>query len=180
MKRSEANAELSKTEKINVYIGKGIKMDSRMNILFFLTPKEQVAYIYENSTLSETMEKMEIHRYTAIPVLRRSGEYLGTITEGDLLWSIKNKYQMNFKSALQLPISSMPRHSDNLAVTISMDVDDLIAKSLDQNFVPVVDDRGMFIGIVTRRNVIQYFKSKLEQSLRNDTVDGVRVEEAMI
>jgi predicted transcriptional regulator len=61
-----------------------------------------------------------------------------------------------------------------------MDVDDLIAKSLDQNFVRVVDDRGMFIGIVTRRNVIQYFKSKLEQSLRNDTVDGVRVEEAMI
>ena len=159
---------------------KGIEMDGRMNILFFLTPKEEVAYIYEDTTLSETLENMEIRRYTAIPVLKRSGEYLGTITEGDLLWTIKNKYQMNFKSALQLPISVVPRHSDNLAVRISMDVDDLIAKSLDQNFVPVVDDRGMFIGIVTRRNVIQYFKNKLDQSFGSDAVDGVKMDDVRV
>ncbi|MDR0468496.1 MAG: CBS domain-containing protein [Peptococcaceae bacterium] len=142
-------------------------MDYRSNILFFLTPKDEVAYIYEDSNFGETMEKMELFRYTSIPVLKRSGEYLGTITEGDLLWGLKNKYQFDYKKAKGAEISQLPRHADNLAVTISTDIDDLIAKALDQNFVPVEDDRGMFIGIITRRHVIQYFKGKMEQSLRD-------------
>ena len=142
-------------------------MDNRSNILFFLTPKDEVAYIYEDSSLGETMDKMEIFRYTSIPVLRRSGEYLGTITEGDLLWALKNKYMFDYEKAKGAEIAQLPRHADNLAVTIDTDVEDLIAKALDQNFVPVEDDRGMFIGIVTRRQVIQYFRTKMEQPLRD-------------
>ena len=134
-------------------------MDKKVNILFFLTPKEEVAYLYDDCSLGQTLEKMELHRYTAIPLLKRSGEYLGTITEGDLLWTIKNQYQMDFKKAMDLSLSKLPRHCDNQAVKISMNIDELIAKSLDQNFVPVEDDRGMFIGIVTRRNIIRYFEA---------------------
>ena len=139
-------------------------MDSQINILLILTPKDEVAYIYENSSLGDTMEKMELFRYTSIPVLKRSGEYLGTITEGDLLWAIKNEFQFDYPKAQRMRIADLPRHSDNQAVTISTDVDDLVAKALDQNFVPVEDDRGMFIGIVTRSKIIQYFLDKLEQS----------------
>ena len=142
-------------------------MDSRINILLFLTPKDEVAYIYEDSSLGETMEKMELFRYTSIPVLKRSGEYLGTITEGDLLWTIKNEFQFDYRKAQRMRISDLPRHSDNQAVTISTDADDLVAKALDQNYVPVEDDRGMFIGIVTRSKIIQYFLDKLEQSFGN-------------
>lgn len=63
-----------------------------MNVLFFLTPKSKVAYIYDDFTLRQTLEKMEYHRYSAVPLLTREGKYVGTITEGDLLWSIKNKW----------------------------------------------------------------------------------------
>ncbi|MCL1805500.1 MAG: CBS domain-containing protein [Clostridiales bacterium] len=142
-------------------------MDVQSNILFFLTPKEEVAYVYADSSLGETMEKMEVFRYTSIPVLRRSGEYLGTLTEGDLLWNIKNHYHFDYENAKRVKISKLPRYSDNMAVTISTDMDEVITKAMEQNFVPVEDDRGMFIGIVTRRNILQYFKEKLERSLRD-------------
>ena len=135
-------------------------MDVWDNILFFLTPKEEVFFIYEDSSLGTVMEKMEQSRYTAVPVLKRSGEYLGTATEGDILWTIKNRYQWNMEEATRLPISDLPRHWDNKAVKITTDLDELFAKALEQNFVPVEDDRGMFIGIVTRRNVIGYFKQQ--------------------
>ena len=138
-------------------------MDTRMNIILFLTPKDEVAYLYEDDDIAEALEKMETHRYTAIPVLKRSGEYAGTITEGDMLWAIKNQFQMDFKKVKQLPISAIPRHSDNQAIKISTELEELIAKSLGQNFVPVEDDRGMFIGIVTRRNIIQYYRGRMEQ-----------------
>ena len=62
-----------------------------MNILFFLTPKEEVAYIYENETLRQTLEKMEHRRYSCIPILSMDGKYIGSISEGDLLWEIKKR-----------------------------------------------------------------------------------------
>lgn len=145
-------------------------MDNRINILFFLTPKEEVTYVYEDNSLKSAMEKMELYRYTSIPVLKRSGEYFGTLTEGDLLWAMKNSFLFDYQKAQRTKIADMPRYSDNKAVTISTDIDDLIATSLDQNFVPVEDDRGMFIGIVTRRNILQYFIAKLEQSLADSNI----------
>ena len=38
-----------------------------MNIMFFLTPKSNVAYIYDDYSLRQALEKMEYHRYSAIP-----------------------------------------------------------------------------------------------------------------
>jgi len=132
-------------------------METRLNVIFFLLPKEDVEYIYEDEKLGDVLDKMEENRHTAIPILKRSGEYLGTLTEGDLLWAIKNKYQMDFRNSLSLPIADVPRYSKNTAIKISTDIQELFAKSIEQNFVPVEDDRGMFIGIVTRRNIIRYF-----------------------
>ena len=40
-----------------------------MNILFFLTPKSDVAYIFEDETLRQTVEKMEHRKFSCIPLL---------------------------------------------------------------------------------------------------------------
>ena len=128
-----------------------------MNLLFFLTPKGKVAYIYDDFTLRQTLEKMEYHRYSAVPILTREGKYVGTITEGDLLWAIKNRYSLNFKEAENTPILEIPRRMDNLPVSADTEIEDLIIKALNQNFVPVTDDRGIFIGLITRKDIIRYF-----------------------
>ena len=128
-----------------------------MNLLFFLTPKGKVAYIYDDFTLRQTLEKMEYHRYSAVPILTREGKYVGTITEGDLLWAIKNRYSLNFKEAENTPILEIPRRMDNLPVSADTEIEDLIIKALNQNFVPVTDDRGIFIGLITRKDMMRYF-----------------------
>ena len=128
-----------------------------MNLLFFLTPKGKVAYIYDDFTLRQTLEKMEYHRYSAVPILTRAGKYVGTITEGDLLWAIKNRYSLNFKEAENTPILEIPRRMDNLPVSADTEIEDLIIKALNQNFVPVTDDRGIFIGLITRKDIMRYF-----------------------
>jgi len=142
-------------------------MENRLNIIFFLTPKEEVAYIFEDNTIHELLDMMQARRYSAIPILKRTGEYSGTLTEGDVLWAIKNQGQMDFKHALQLLVSDVPRRFDHLPVKISADIEELFAKSLDQNFVPVEDDRGVFIGIVTRRSIIRYYQDKLNRDKSN-------------
>ena len=134
-----------------------------MNILFFLTPKSEVAYINEDDTLRQALEKMEYHQYSAIPIISREGHYVGTLTEGDLLWGIKNQYNLNLKGAERVPITAIHRRQDNSPVSAGADMEDLIGKALNQNFVPVLDDQNCFIGIITRKDIMQYFSEKFAE-----------------
>ncbi|MBM6919408.1 CBS domain-containing protein [Intestinimonas butyriciproducens] len=143
-----------------------------MNLLFFLTPKGKVAYIYDDFTLRQTLEKMEYHRYSAVPILTREGKYVGTITEGDLLWAIKNRYSLNFKEAENTPILEIPRRMDNLPVSADTEIEDLIIKALNQNFVPVTDDRGIFIGLITRKDIMRYFAQTVHNLPLRANADG--------
>ena len=127
-----------------------------MNILFFLTPKAMCAYLYDDYTIRQALEKMESAGYAAIPILNHRGEYRGTLTEGDLLWAIKNNYMMNMKDAEGRPVMEVARKKDYLPVTVTTSPKELISMAVEQNFVPVVDDREAFIGIVTRQKIMEY------------------------
>ena len=128
-----------------------------MNIMFFLTPKSNVAYIYDDYSLRQALEKMEFHKYSAIPMINRKGLYVGTLTEGDLLWYIKREGNLTLKNAEDIPILAVDRRMDNLPVHVDSNMEDLISKALNQNFVPVIDDNNVFIGIITRKDIIQYY-----------------------
>lgn len=138
-----------------------------MNILFFLKPKNEVACIYDHSTLRQVLESMEYHKYASIPMLNRQGEYVGTITEGDILWGIKRYTNLNLKEAENIFIKDFPRKADYAAVSAGSDMEDLVQKAMNQNFVPVVDDSGKFIGIITRRSIIEYCYEKLKKMDKN-------------
>lgn len=131
-----------------------------MNILFCLTPKEKVAYIYSDSTIRQALEKMQIYRYSAIPVLNKNGDYVGTLSEGDLLWYIKD-HEIDFDKTEQLGIKEVPRNKNNVSVPIQTNMEDIIDISTRQNFVPVIDDYGAFIGIITRKDIFNYMVEKM-------------------
>ncbi|MGI6713965.1 MAG: CBS domain-containing protein [Bacilli bacterium] len=131
-----------------------------MNIINFLKPKKEIVFIYSDFTIRQALEKMHIHRFTAIPIINQEGGYVGTITEGDLLWFIKENAFLDLKKAENLPVMSVPRKRDNRPVYISAHIEELYRLSLEQNFIPVLDDRAMFIGIVTRSDLLNFFQEK--------------------
>ena len=128
-----------------------------MNILFFLHPKAELAFIYDYHTVRQAMEIMEHYKYSCVPILNRAGKYVGTITEGDLLWDLKEK-----------GILKVERRCDYLPVSIECDMEDLVKRAMEQNFVPVEDDQHFFIGIVTRRDIIGYLSDKIKGCEKND------------
>lgn len=134
-----------------------------MNILFFLKPKATVSYLFSDFTVRQALEKMERVRYSIIPIIDREGFYIGTISEGDFLWNIKAQEDFSVKKAEEMKIADIKVNRSYKAININQDVEDLISLALDQNFVPVVDDRGFFIGIVTRKDIIeQFLKANVE------------------
>lgn len=131
------------------------------NILFFLTPKAMCAFVRDDYTVRQALEKMESSGYAALPILSRSGEYKGTLTEGDLLWAIKNMCHMDMRQAQTHRIMEIARRKDNVPVRVTTSMHELIERATNQNFVPVVDDKGAFIGIITRKAIIKYCEGKL-------------------
>ena len=133
------------------------------NILFFIRPKADLAYIYDHHTVRQAMEIMEYHKYSCVPILNREGKYIGTITEGDLLWGAKSLSIPNIKEAENINIMRVSRRKDYNTVTVDSNMEDLIDRAMDQNFVPVIDDQKNFIGIITRKDIIGYCYRQLKQ-----------------
>ena len=104
---------------------------------------------------------METAGYAALPILNKRGEYRGTLTEGDLLWALKNMCYMDMRQAEARKIMEITRRKDNVPVRVHTGMHELISRASTQNFVPVVDDKDAFIGIVTRRAIMQYCYQQL-------------------
>ncbi len=126
-----------------------------MNVLFFLKPKQEVCVLHKSYTLRQGIEKLRQYGFAAVPVIDEEGRYCGTVTEGDLLRQVlqhENKAEWE-----QIPLREAMRTDVKKPVNVMADMDELLSVAVNQNFVPVVDDRGMFIGIVTRQDILRYF-----------------------
>lgn len=127
-----------------------------MNVLMLLKPKSEVAYLRDTYTMRQGLEKMRIHGYTAIPVISKDGLYVGTVSEGDFLWHIitNSDKQCDMRKCEEYYVREILRESWNPAVTVDVTMDQLFERAMNQNFIPVTDDRGYFIGIVTRKDIL--------------------------
>ena len=131
------------------------------NVLFFLMPKAMCAFLYDDYTVRQALEKMEASGFAALPILNKRGEYRGTLTEGDLLWALKNMCYMDMRQAEARRIMEITRRKDNVPVRVTTGMQNLVQRASGQNFVPVVDDKDTFIGIITRSAIIRYCSQQL-------------------
>jgi CBS domain-containing protein len=142
-----------------------------VNVISLLTPKTQVTYLYDDYTVRQGMEKMRAHGYTAIPVLSRDGGYVGTVSEGDFLWRLLDRNDNSLRSQEKLPLTSVIRRDFNPAVSIRVTMEELLERAMAQSFIPVVDDRGALVGIVTRQTIM---KKLMMPNLGTFTAQGYR------
>ena len=127
-----------------------------VNIAFFLIPKREVAFVKYESTMRQALEKMEFHKYAAVPIIDNHGRYVGTLTEGDLLWKMKNTPDLSFENSHKTKLKDIKPQRYNEPIHIDADMESILLRAMEQNFVPVIDDAGIFIGIIRRREIIEY------------------------
>ena len=103
-----------------------------------------VSYLYDDYTVRQALEKMEAAHYTALPILNRRGEYRGTLTEGDVLWAIKNMCYLDLRQAEARRITEISRRKEYVPVRVTASMQDLLERAAvyhesDQNVVrPVI------------------------------------------
>ncbi len=127
-----------------------------MNILFLLQPKADTIYINNNSSIRQCLEKMKAHGYSTIPVINDEGTYCGIISHGDLLWHIVEDNSFELKEQEQICINDIMKKFEYQTIRIDGNLDELIEIISNQHFVPVVDDRNLYVGIITIKDIINY------------------------
>ncbi len=133
-----------------------IGTERTMNILKLLKPKAVIDYIYDDATVRQAIEKMRHHGFTAIPVINKKGEYVKTLAEGDFLYFMLENNLSDIEELERYSVKEITKRVKNNPVYIYSTIEDLILLSMNQNFVPVIDDRKVFIGIVTRQDILRY------------------------
>lgn len=145
-----------------------------MNIFMLLTPKKNVTFLTTKLMISEALDILKIVRFSSVPLLDEEGRYVGSLTEGDLLWYLE---EQGYEKSLSVYLSQVKRFRDYKPVSINAKLDDLVSKSLNQNFMPILDDRGFFIGIVTRSDILNHFLAgidlRVNQPPRNEVVSNL-------
>ena len=130
-----------------------------MNILRFLIPKSQVAFIQNDCSVRQGLEKMRSHGYNALPVIDAEGRYVGMVKDGDFLWLIVDRGGSDLVALEDIPLAKIIRQ-DNPPVKNSAPMTELLERVKENNFVPVIDDRECFIGLIRRKDVIEYFSRR--------------------
>lgn len=138
-----------------------------MNALNFLKHKSEVVFIYEDYSVKRAMDEFQVSGYTALPILSRDGRYVGSITEGDFLRFLLHYDLIDMSETEQIEVRDLPRRMDNRPIMVDAHMEDLMETVMSQNFVPMVDGRGVFMGIITRKKVLSYFNHRLNATVRS-------------
>ena len=136
-----------------------------MNILRFLVPKSLVAYVTDDSTVRQAFEKMRFHRYVTIPVINEEGEYVGTLRNDDIFAYFLDNNSFDSRNAERDGIRKIIDEGYTRPLRHDASVKELIEMVKEHNSVPVVDDRGCFIGIILRRDVLNFLSDCYEKSV---------------
>ena len=124
------------------------------NIITYLTPKNNTFYLESDVTIRQALEKFDVHKFSVVPLIDEDGLFVSTISEGDILRYIKNNCNFNLSLAESIRVGSLEKYRPYIALSISTPIDEIVRLSLEQNFIPIVDDRGMYIGIIKRKSII--------------------------
>ena len=134
-----------------------------LNVFELLTPKSSVTFILENSTVRQAIEKIIYHKFTVVPVLSANGEYVGTISEGDVLRYLVAKKGMDKAACESVLIKDIEKYRSYAPVKVDASFEEIYEASLIQNFIPIVDDRNVFIGLIRRKEVVSYIKKMVDE-----------------
>lgn len=133
-----------------------------MNLFNFFTPKADTFYLRADSTIRQAIEKFDYHKFTVVPLIDENGLYVSTVSEGDILRFIKNKADFDINTAEKISLDKIDKYRSYRALKSDASIEDVMRLALEQNFVPIVDDRGAYIGIIKRKTILSLLIDKQE------------------
>lgn len=129
-----------------------------MNIVRYLKRKNERDVLYDYKTVNQALRYMRAHGYSEMPVINQESVYIGTVKEGDFLWHIVD--YGGYENCRNTKIQELIRKGSVPALKITATDEELERAALRCAFVPIVDDRGIFVGVVHSADIIRHFADR--------------------
>jgi CBS domain-containing protein len=125
----------------------------------------RVVAVRPDATLKEVASLLTEHRISGLPVVDGAGRVLGVISEADILHKERRPQQSRWrrrelrsaKSAARTVGEAMSSPAVTILASRRVDVAASAMLDRDVNRLPVVDDDGVLVGIVTRADLVRAF-----------------------
>lgn len=127
-----------------------------MNIFKALTPKMMTFYLNTKTTIRQALEKFDVHKFSVVPIIDKKGNYVTTVSEGDILRFIKRECDFDAHLAEETLVMDIEHYRPYKAMSFDGSDNEIFELIMSQNFIPIIDDRGKYIGIIKRKEVLKY------------------------
>lgn len=115
---------------------------------------DDVATIRIENTLLHAMMILSTVGYSSIPVLDNQHRLQGTINLPRIIEGVKDQIHYDWDQLSKRKVKEVICH-DYAVITTDADLEDVLHKLVDHNFVCVTDNDGIFSGIITRKAMLK-------------------------
>lgn len=145
-------------------IGNTVKKMLLENESDFLIVADNVATLSEDNTLEHALLVLTNIGYSRIPVLNKQGQLMGQISLDQVVSQMFDIESLNPEKLEGMTVGEV---MDRQACSIQMpfNIEKILNQLVDFNFIPVVDKQDVFLGIVTRKEILKsvnYLAHELE------------------
>ncbi|HEY5557095.1 CBS domain-containing protein [Acetobacterium sp.] len=125
------------------------------NHLFHLLPKSDTVFLANTDSYRQAYNMFILTNYAALPVINKKGQYIGTICEGDLLRVLSLSLSHPEINLDSFEVKDIEFKTKVQVAKVNESFEHLVELAVTQNFIPLVDDLGVFIGILRRQELIK-------------------------
>lgn len=123
-------------------------------MLDFMIPADNVANVIDQHTLSTGLLILTQSNYTMIPVLSAESKLMGVISMSMIIKAVMTVDAIEMERLNELKVRDVML-CQPVRVQANCNLAEVLNYLIDQNFVCVVDGDNRFLGIITRKNVMQ-------------------------
>lgn len=139
------------------------------HLVNYLIPADDLAIFIDTHNSDHVMLLLVNNGFSRVPVLTKDRQYRGTISISDILnYQVKN--QLTDWELNQTDIGEMVNTKIE-AIPMTSSLTHIMHKLVDFPFLPVVNDKNLFVGIITRKSIL-----KALNSLLHDFTDDYSIE----
>ncbi len=118
--------------------------------------------IYEDSSVCEIVDKLEIYKFPALPILNQNHYPIGIVSENDIIkWSTDYSYTKEFGSMEVSRFSSVKP----LIISVNTSVDETLNRMITENAtVATIVEDDSYLGLIQKIHILQYKLSNYNNS----------------
>lgn len=126
----------------------------------YMIPADKVAHVQLGNNLEHALLVLTKTGYTAVPVLDPSYKLHGLLGTNMMMDAILGLQRIEFEKLEHMKVEEA-MNSDIPHLTINDPLSKGLDLVIDHSFVCVVDDEGIFEGILTRRAILKQLKKQM-------------------